>query len=116
MWQKLDVKSSASNSKTGELYKGYNQANSSKKDQPNELISCEPALSFLEDEDRIVRLWQTTGQYGYREKTNILAEAAMLAYGQHYPLRLSADVFWLTIMKPWPGTSTTMPKNLDQKL
>jgi len=103
MWQKLDVKSSASNSKTDELYKNYNQANSSKKDQPNEIISCERALSFLQDEDRIVGLWQTTSQHGYSRKTNILAEAAMLAYGQHYPLRLSADVFWLTIMKTVAG-------------
>ena len=83
----------------------------------NKVISCEPVSSFrLEeeslgdqpDQEKIVSLWQVTEhrgymRYEYTQKTNILAEAAMLAYGQHYPLRLSADVFWLTIMKTVAG-------------
>jgi len=129
MWEKLDVKSSASNSKTDELYKGFNNwpKGTSKTDQlkDNEVISCEPVSSFLlegdhargvpptfstlcccwdqPDQEKIVALWQVKNQHGYTLKKNILAEAAMLAYGQHYPLRLSPDVFWLTIMKTVAG-------------
>ena len=33
-------------------------------------------------------------------ETNMLAHAASMAYGRHYPLRLTPEVIWSTILQP----------------
>jgi len=58
--------------------------------------STEPYETFNNEKTAVVDLWHN----GNRESNiNVLAEAAMLAYARHYPLRLTPEVIWITIMQ-----------------
>lgn len=99
MWNSVKIKEDASNKQTDSLFEDYNQIDSKKPENHQRIISAEPFSTFSNEKTSVVKLWQMPR----RCKSNILADAAMTAYGQHYPLKLSPDVFWITIMKTVAG-------------